>query len=127
MITKPFRVVLLTTLFSTAVLAASTETVFSTYRIRKGMEAEFATVHAATWAAYRKYKLVLTAHHTLVKGKEESGAPFAVEILTWTSADAPDNAPAEIKGLWAKLEALCEKRDGHRGIEFVEMEIVDER
>jgi hypothetical protein len=40
--------------------------------------------------------------------------------------DAPDHVPADVKALWAKLEDLCEKRDGHRGIEFVEMEIVKE-
>src|ERR1700733_13231974 len=113
MFTKPSRAFLLTLLFCSGVLADSTETVFSTYRIRKGMEAEFAIVHAATWVAYQKYKLVLPAHHTVVKGKEPSGAPFAVEILTWKSADAPDNAPSEIKDLWVKLEALCERRDGH--------------
>jgi hypothetical protein len=53
---------------------------------------------------------------TVVKGKEETGAPFVLEILTWKDHDAPDHAPAEVKALWAKLEDLCEKRDGHRGI-----------
>jgi hypothetical protein len=28
--------------------------------------------------------------------------------------------------VWAKMEDLCEKRNGHRGIEFMEMEIVKE-
>jgi hypothetical protein len=106
--------------------ADSTETVFSTYRIKKGREAEFQTVHAATWKAYRQYNLVLATPHTIVKGMEESGAPFFVEILTWKDHDAPDHVPAEVKTLWAKMEDLCEKRDGHRGIEFVEMEIVKE-
>jgi hypothetical protein len=113
-------------LLASLLFADSTETVFSTYRIKKGREAEFQTVHAATWKAYRQYNLVLSTPHTVVKGKEESGAPFVVEILTWKDHDAPDHVPAEVKALWAKLEDLCEKRDGHRGIEFVEMEIVKE-
>jgi hypothetical protein len=113
-------------LLTLLLLADSTETVFSTYRIKKGREAEFQTVHAATWKAYRQYNLVLAEPHTVVKGKEESGAPFVVEILTWKDHDAPDHAPAEVKALWARLEELCEKRDGHRGIEFVETEIVKE-
>jgi hypothetical protein len=114
-------------LLASLLFADSTETVFSTYRIKKGREAEFQAVHAATWKAYRQFNLVLAAPHTVVKGKEESGAPFVVEILTWKDHDAPDHAPAEVKALWAKLEDLCEKRDGHRGIEFVEMEIVTEK
>jgi hypothetical protein len=113
-------------LVSLSAWADSPETVFSTYRVKKGMETEFQNVHAATWAAYRKYKLVLTTPHTVVMGKEESGAPFFVEILTWVSHDAPDHVPADVKELWNRLEALCEKRDGHRGIEFSEMEIVGE-
>jgi len=113
-------------LLASFLFADSPETVFSTYRIRPGREAEFQTVHAATWKAYRKYNLVLPTPHTIVKGKEEDGSPFFVEILTWKSHDAPDHVPPEVKDLWNQMEALCEKRDGHRGIEFTEMEIVKE-
>jgi hypothetical protein len=116
---KPFLIAWLLT-------ASSPETVLSTYRIKKGRDAEFRTVHAETWKAYRKYNLVLPSPHTVVAGKEESGSPFFVEILTWKDHDAPDHVPAEVKELWTRLEDLCEKRDGHRGIEFTEMEIVKE-
>jgi hypothetical protein len=118
---------LFTSLLCASAFADDTETVFSTYRVKKGMETEFQSVHAATWKAYRKYKLVLNEPHVVVKGKEASGAPFVVEILTWINHDAPDHVPPEVKELWSKLEALCEKRDGHQGIEFTEMEIVNEQ
>jgi hypothetical protein len=122
-----FKLAMLVSLSCAAAAADSPETVFSTYRVKKGMETEFQNVHAATWAAYRKYKLVLATPHVVVQGKEESsGAPFFVEILTWINHDAPDHVPAEVRELWNKLEAACEKRDGHSGIEFTEMEIVKE-
>ena len=101
-----------------------TETVFTTFRVKDGQEAEFQKVYAEAWSTYRRFKMVVATPHLLLRGADSAGKTYFIEILTWIDADKPDNAPAEVKTLWAKMEALCEKRDGHRGIEFSEVKVV---
>ena len=104
--------------------ASGTETVISTFRVRAGKEAEFARVHAQAWPAYRRFGLVAEKHHLVLQGVDEAGKTYFVEIFTWKDHDAPDHASPEIRAIWAQLEALCEPRLGHRGIEFPEVQIV---
>ena len=101
-----------------------TETVISTFRVRAGKEAEFARVHAQAWPAYRRFGLVAEKPHLVLQGVDEAGKTYFVEIFTWKDHDAPDHASPEIRAIWAQLEALCEPRLGHRGIEFPEVQIV---
>jgi len=104
--------------------AGRTETVISTFRVRAGKEAEFARVHAQAWPAYRRFGLVAEKPHLVLQGVDEAGKTYFVEIFTWKDHDAPDHASPEIRAIWAQLEALCEPRLGHRGIEFPEVQIV---
>ena len=104
--------------------AGGTETVISTFRVRAGKEAEFARVHAQAWPAYRRLGLVAEKPHLVLRGVDEAGKTYFVEIFTWKDHDAPDHASPEIRAIWAQLEALCEPRLGHRGIEFPEVQIV---
>ncbi len=97
------------------------ETVVDTLHVKTGKEDELARVMARAWAAYRKFDMVLAEPHLLMRGVDDAGRPFFVEILTWKDHDAPDHAPSEVKKIWAAMEALCEKRDGRRGIEFYEV------
>jgi hypothetical protein len=107
-----------------AAAPGGTETVISTFRVREGKEAEFAKVHAQAWPAYRRFGLVLEKPHLVLQGVDEAGKTYFVEILTWKDHDAPDHASPEIQAIWAQLEALCEPRLGHRGIEFPEVKMV---
>ena len=104
--------------------AGGTETVISTFRVRAGKEAEFARVHAQAWPAYRRFGVVAEKPHLVLQGVDEAGKTYFVEIFTWKDHDAPDHASPEIRAIWAQLEALCEPRLGHRGIEFPEVQIV---
>jgi hypothetical protein len=104
--------------------AGGTETVISTFRVRTGKEAEFAKVDAQAWPAYRRFGLVAEKPHLVLQGVDEAGKTYFVEILTWKNHEAPDHASPEIRAIWAQLEALCEARLGHRGIEFPEVQIV---
>ena len=104
--------------------ADGTDTVISSYRVRAGKEAEFAKVHARAWPAYRQFGLVAETPHLVLQGVDEAGRTYFVEILTWKDHAAPDHASPEIRSIWAQLEALCEPRLGHRGIEFPEVRIV---
>ena len=97
------------------------ETVFDTLHVKAGKEDELARVMARAWAAYRKLDMVLPEPHMVMRGVDDAGRPFFVEILTWKDHNAPDHAPAEVKKIWIEMEALCERRDGRRGIEFYEV------
>jgi hypothetical protein len=100
------------------------ETVMATFRVQDGKAAEFRQLHARAWPAYRRAGLVLERPHIVLEGVDDTGKPFFVEILTWKTHRAPDSASADIRAIWAQLEAACEPREGHRGIEFPEVKIV---
>lgn len=101
-----------------------TETVLVTHRIREGKEAAYAEILAREWSALRRLGLVLERPHVVLSGTDESGKPILVEVLTWRDHDTPDNVPPEVGEIWKEMEALVERRLGHRGIEFPEFEIV---
>jgi hypothetical protein len=103
---------------------AETETVHTTFLVKDGKEAEFQKVYEKAWSTYQKFGMVLTKPHMLMRGEDEAGKIYFIEILTWKDHDKPDNAPAEVKAIWAQMEALCERRDGHRGIEFEEVRVL---
>ena len=83
-----------------------TETIYSTYHVKRGMEAKFAELNAKTWALYRKLDLVLPAPHVVVRGMDSSNLPYFVEIFTWRSAEIPDHAPPEVRAVWQELKML---------------------
>jgi hypothetical protein len=101
-----------------------TETIYSTYHVKRGMEAKFAELNAKTWALYRKLDLVLPAPHVVVRAMDSSNLPYFVEIFTWRSAEIPDHAPPEVRAVWRDLENACEKRGGRPGIDFTEVTTV---
>jgi hypothetical protein len=100
------------------------ETVLITYRVKSGSEAEFEQVLSQAWQIYRKEHLVFAHPHVIVRDKDSGGKTLFVEIFTWVSHDAPDHAPDSVKKIWDKMMSLCEKRDGHGGLEGGEVEIV---
>ena len=107
-----------------ALAADDAETVITTFRVKAGKEADFARAHAKAWPAYQKAEMVLSEPHIVLRGKDASGKTYFVEILSWKSHETPDHAPTEVQAIWQDLEALCEARDGHSGIEFPEVTVV---
>jgi hypothetical protein len=99
------------------------ETVITTFQVKDGKEAEMSKLIQRAWKTYNKLGMVLQQPNIIAHGTDDAGKLFFIEILSWKSQDTPDNAPAEVKAIWAEMEALCEKRDGHRGIEFHEVHI----
>lgn len=100
------------------------ETVLITYRVKAGSEAEFEQTLAQAWKIYRQEHLVFAKPHTIVRDQEDGNKCRYVEMFTWVNHDAPDHAPASVQAVWAKMMALCEKRDGHGGLEGGEVQIV---
>lgn len=95
-----------------------TETVHSVAHVKPGHEAEYTKLSEESWAIYIRLGLVLDHPHILLRGADDKGRPFFVEIFTWKSPDIPDHAPPEVKAIWKQLEQACEPRDGRPGIDF---------
>ena len=104
--------------------APDTETVICTMRVKPGAEDEFAKVIAVHWPTLRRLKLVEEKPHLVLRGKDQSGKTYYVEILTWVDHEAPEHVPPEVQAVWDRMQPLVEARDGHRGIEFPEVEVV---
>jgi hypothetical protein len=105
--------------------AAPTETIVSIARPKAGKESELLAAVRETRAVYERLQAV-TGPYTLYRGSDEAGGAYFIEIFTWRSGDIPDNAPPEIRAMWAKLQSLVEKRNGRPGIEFYAVEPVSE-
>ena len=99
----------------------SPETVFITFHVKAGNEAELQRVLAAAWEVYRHEKLVLAEPHVILQGREIGGTRV-VEIFTWVNHTVPDHVPDSVRVLWNRMQALCEMRDGHPGLEGGEVE-----
>jgi len=100
------------------------ETVVATFHVRVGKEKEFLASMQQNWPSLRRLGLVLPEPHLLLRGTEDSGKPVFIEVLTWVDHDAADHVPAEIQKVWNELQAECESRDGHPGIDIPEFEVV---
>jgi hypothetical protein len=99
------------------------ETVVTTFHVKDGKEAEMSELIQRAWKTYNKLGMVLQQPNIIAHGTDDAGKLFYIEILSWKNQDTPDNAPPEVKAIWAEMEALCEKREGHRGIVFNEVQI----
>jgi len=100
------------------------ETVLITYYVTPGKEKELQELLARVWDAYEKDHLVLSQPHVVVRAKEGEDKSRFVEIFSWVSPDAPDHAPDSVKQLWDHMQACCEKRDDHQGLEGGEVELL---
>lgn len=103
--------------------AEHSETVLVTFRVKPGKESEFLNTYARAWKAYKNAGLVFDSPHLLLKSAEAGGKTHCIEILTWKRG-GPDNAPAEIKAIWNEMQLECEQRDGHPGIDGLEVKPV---
>jgi hypothetical protein len=99
------------------------ETVLVTYHVREGKTDELAQLIDRTWATYQRLGMVFDRPHIVMRGKEKGGV-FMAEIVPWKSHSMPDNAPAEVFGLWDEMQKLCGKRDNRVAIEIREVEVL---
>jgi hypothetical protein len=104
--------------------ARTKETVLITYHVILGKETDLQELLARVWDAYGKDHLVLAQPHVVVRDKDGGDKPRFVEIFSWVSSEAPDHAPDSVKKLWDQMQACCEKRDDHQGLEGGEVELL---
>ena len=103
---------------------ADTETVMVTYHVKAGQEVNFHGLLTRAWETYRSEHLVFAQPHILVQDREPNGRTRFVEIFTWVSHAAPQNAPDSVKQIWGREQSLCEARDGHNGLEGGEVYLI---
>jgi hypothetical protein len=101
---------------------ADSETVMVTYHVQPGKDAEFQALLAHAWEVYRGEHLVRARPHVIVQGTEENDKTKFVEIFTWIKS--PDHPSTSVMAIWKKEQSFCEARDGYRGIEGGEVELV---
>jgi hypothetical protein len=102
---------------------AKSETVLVTYHVKPGKEADLEDVLRSAWKIYRQEGMVFAQPHVIVSDTEGDNKPRVVEIFTWVTA--PDHAPDAVNGVWNEMHALCEARDGHDGLEFAEVKLIE--
>jgi hypothetical protein len=107
-----------------ATTAPDAETVMITYHVVPGKEQELRRVLSDVWDVYRRERLVIARPHVIVEGKDATGQTRFVELFTWVSHSAPDHAPVSVKELWDRMQACCETRDGHPGIDGGEVNLI---
>jgi hypothetical protein len=100
------------------------ETVLITYHVILGKEKELQQLLVRVWDAYGKEHLVLAQPHVVMRDKESGDKPRFVEVFSWVNSEAPDHAPEVVKKLWDQMQACCEKRGDHPGLEGGEVELL---
>jgi hypothetical protein len=100
------------------------ETVPATFRFKPDQLANFLKLMPEYWAALRAQDLVLAGPHLVLQGQEH-GKPTIVEVFSWKDHEAPEHVPAQIQTYWNKINRMVESRDGHAGVEYPEMSIVN--
>lgn len=104
--------------------ASPPETVLITYHVVSGKEAELQQTLSNVWDVYQREHLVLAEPHVIVRDKDGTDKTRFVEVFTWVSHDAPEHVPDSVTKLWGQMQACCEKRDGHPGIDGGEVELL---
>jgi hypothetical protein len=113
------------TMHQTGGAKADSETVMVTYHVQSGRAAEFQALLSHGWEVYRGVHLVFAEPHIIVRDTEDGDKTRFVEIFTWVKS--PDHAPDSVQAVWKQEQSLCEARNGHKGIEGGEVEMVTGR
>jgi hypothetical protein len=121
---RKLAVVFLFSIAATAGAGAPPETVICFYHPQKGKEAELEKVIRESWAIMSRLDMIDDQPRVFTRGTDGEGRAYFVTVLTWKSADLPDNAPPDLKKNWAAMQAAVENREGRRGIHFEEMQLL---
>jgi hypothetical protein len=100
------------------------ETVLITYHVKPGKEADLEQALQRAWVIYLHEHLVFAQPHLIVRDTENGDKTRVVEVFTWVTHSAPEQVPDSIKAIWTEMQASCEPRDGHSGLEGNEVEMV---
>jgi hypothetical protein len=98
-----------------------------TYRVKEDRADEFLGHLRRHWPTLHQFELVTPDHHLILRGAEEDGKPFFVELLSWSSPEAPRLAEQlpEVLRVWEPMGKLCESRRGLPPMEFPIVSLVN--
>ena len=96
--------------------AEEAETVVITLHAKPGAADELEKVIARHWETARSMNLVQESGHLTMRGAEQGGQTYFLEVFAWRDASIPDAAPKEIQSIWADMNRLVEKRGGRPGL-----------
>jgi hypothetical protein len=94
------------------------------YQVRAAGGDEFEAICAEARQTYLRLDLIHDTPHVMLRGKDEEGGAYFLELVPWKDRAVTGNPPPEVRALWARLEGVCEARSGHRGIEFPDIQVV---
>ena len=100
------------------------ETVMVTLHAKPGADAALAEVVARHWDIARRLNLVIESPHLTMRGHENGGESYIVDIFSWRDASIPDAAPPEIQAIWAEMNRLVEARGGRPGLSITPMSVL---
>ena len=102
--------------------ASGPESMMITYHVIPGKEQEFQELLSGAWEVYLKENMVFAKPHLVVKAVEEGNKIRYTEIFTWVQS--PNHPPESVKRVWEREQALCEARNGHKGIGGGEVRLI---
>jgi hypothetical protein len=124
-LTAVVLLVLVTSAIGLAGSAASpSETVMITMRAKAGADADVVRVLADHWSTARRLGLVRAQPHVTLRGTEEGGRAYFVDIFTWVDGTTPDHAPSDIQAIWTRMNALVEPRGAHPGLDITPFDLM---
>jgi hypothetical protein len=87
------------------------------YHVKPGAENQLKELLDRAWETYQRQQMVYDRPHICVRIKEDSEHVRFVEIFSWAGAFTAEYPSETVKNLWAQINALCEDRNGNRGME----------
>lgn len=99
-------------------------TVVCNYRIKKGQEGHFEKLLARHWPTLDKLGLVTPEPSQILRGSDETGGTFFLEIFTWKDGSTPQRAHEmpDVMAVWEPMGMCTEARGGRPPMEFTHVE-----
>lgn len=90
--------------------AETPETVIGMYYPKPGKQEEMLRILKNYGAVLTRLNLIVGTHQ-LYRAETEGGNVYFVDIFTWRDENIPDNAPPEVKTVWAEMRANTDRLD----------------
>ena len=107
-------------------MAEISRTVLCQYRVLPEREGAFRKLCSEHDEVVRRLGLVTDEPTQFYRGSDGEGRPFYVQIFTWSSDEAVEQAHQhpEVRKVWERLDPCCEARGSNPGMEFPHVEAI---
>lgn len=106
-------------------MAAKSQIVICTYRVKAGKEPEFLKLLAKHWPTLKRLDLVEPEPRMVLRGLSKDNRNELIEIFAWNERgyEVGHKMP-EVLAIWEPMEQLCEPRGGRPAMEFPHYETI---